>query len=225
MNDLPGLLRRVGTWAGLLGAALIFGGALFGKGTLGTVSYIGILLGVLSYLLGLFFSLRKRSFGWIALMVAVAAIGVVAGMAGASVAGSIDLIDIFMPISFIGFAACLSQQSDVTERSVIATLGVIALLTIIVSGAFAGGGGIGSTTDPQVYELNLHMYAIAGMLAFFAWILAIINTFRIQAWGWFVTSLLLFGIGATMFGLFGPTAEDVRQGRLQRASRRAAGMR
>src|SRR5262249_32724282 len=125
----------------------------------------------------------------------------------------------------IGFAACLSQQTDVTERSVIASLGLIALMTIIISGTFAGGGGIGSNTDPKVYALNLHMYAIAGVLAFFAWILAGVNTLRIQAWGWFLTNLLLFGIGSLMFGLFGPTAEDVRQSRLQKAARRAAGMR
>jgi hypothetical protein len=225
MNDLPGLLRRVGTYAGLLGATLLFVGELIGKGSLGVISYIGILLGVISYLLGLFLSFRKRSFGWVGLMVVVAAIGVVAGLAAVGVAGSLDFIDIFMPISFIGFAACLSQQSDVTERGVIATLGLIALLTIIISGTFAGGGGIGSETDPAIYQLNLHMYAIAGMLAFVAWILAGVNTLRIQAWGWFATNLLLFGIGALMFGLFGPTAEDVRQGRLQKAARRAAGVR
>ena len=101
----------------------------------------------------------------------------------------------------------------------------VAVLTIIISGTFAGGGGIGTTTDPKVYQLNLHMYAVAGMLAFFAWILSGINTLRIQAWGWFATNLLLFGIGAVMFGLFWPTAEDIRQSRLQRAARRAAGIR
>src|SRR4029079_9301561 len=97
MNDLPGLLRRLGTYAGLLGAVLLFFGALFVKGTTGVVSYIGILLGVISYLLGLYFSLRKRSFGWIGLMLVVAAIGVVGGVVAVSVAGSLDLIDIFIP--------------------------------------------------------------------------------------------------------------------------------
>ncbi|HEY7020171.1 MAG TPA: hypothetical protein VH349_03575 [Ktedonobacterales bacterium] len=225
MNDLPGLLRRVGAYSGLLGATLLFVGDLLGKGNLGVISYIGIVLGVLSFLLGIVFSLRKRSFGWILLLVAVGVISVAAGVGGIGATGSIDLINTFMPISFIGYAACLSQQTDVTERSVIATLGLIALLTIIISGTFAGGGGIGSNTDPKVYQLNLHMYAIAGFLALIAWLLAIINTFRIQAWGWFATSLLVFGIGALMFGLFGPTAEDVRQSRLQRAARRAAGVR
>jgi hypothetical protein len=225
MNDIPGLLRRVGTYAGLLGATLIFVGDLIGKGNFGVISYIGILLGVISYLLGLYFSFRKRSFGWIGLLVIVAAISVAAGLGGVGATGSIDLINTFMPISFIGYAACLSQQTDVTERSVIATLGLIAVLTIIISGTFAGGGGIGSNTDPRVYQLNLHMYAIAGFLALIAWLFAAVRTFRIQAWGWFATSVLLFGIGALMFGLFGPTAEDVRQGRLQKAARRAAGMR
>ena len=225
MNDLPGLLRRIGAYAGLLGASMLFVGDLIGKGNFGVISYIGIILGVLSYLLGIVFSLRKRSFGWIVLLVAVGAISVAAGLGGVGATGSIDLINTFMPISFIGYAACLSQSTDVTERSVIATLGLIALLTIIISGTFAGGGGIGSNTDPKIYQLNLHMYAIAGFLALIAWLLAIINTLRIQAWGWFATSLLLFGIGALMFGLFGPTAEDVRQSRLQKASRRAAGVR
>ena len=204
---------------------MLFVGDLIGKGNFGVISYIGIILGVLSYLLGIVFSLRKRSFGWIVLLVAVGAISVAAGLGGVGATGSIDLINTFMPISFIGYAACLSQATDVTERSVIATLGLIALLTIIISGTFAGGGGIGSNTDPKIYQLNLHMYAIAGFLALIAWLLAIINTLRIQAWGWFATSLLLFGIGALMFGLFGPTAEDVRQSRLQKASRRAAGVR
>jgi hypothetical protein len=225
MNDIPALLRRVGSYAGLLGAVLIFAGAVVGKGTLGVISYIGIVLGVFSWLLGLYLSFRKPSFGWIGLLALAAVVGVIAGLVGVSAAGEIDLVDLFMPIAFMGYAACLSQQRDITDKSVIAILGVIALLTIILSGTFAGGGGIGTNTDPKVYELNLHMYAIAGFLALIAWVLAIINTLRIQAWGWFATSLLLFGIGALMFGLFGPTAEDVRQGRLQKAARRAAGIR
>ncbi len=82
MNDLPGLLRRIGAYAGLLGATMLFVGDLIGKGNFGVISYIGIILGVLSYLLGIVFSLRKRSFGWIVLLVAVGAISVAAGLGG-----------------------------------------------------------------------------------------------------------------------------------------------
>jgi hypothetical protein len=225
MNDIPALLRRVGSYAGLLGAVGIFLGDLINKGSPGVISYIGVILAVIAWLLGLYLSFRKPSFGWIGLLVLAAVVGVVAGLVSLSVAGSIDLVSLFMPIAFFGYAACLSQQRDITDKSVIAVLGLIALLTVIISGTFAGGGGIGTNTDPRVYLLNLHMYTIAGFLGLVVWILAIVNTVRIQAWGWFTTSLLLFGIGGLMFGLFGPTAEDVRQGRLQKAARRAAGIR
>ncbi len=177
MSDLPGLLRRVGTYAGLLGATLIFVGDLIGKGNFGVISYVGIVLGVLSFLLGLVFSLRKRSFGWIGLLVVVAAISVATGLGGIGAVGSIDLINHVHADLLHRLRGVLSRsRRDITERSVIATLGLIAVLTIIISGTFAGGGGIGSNTDPKVYQLNLHMYAIAGLLALIAWLLAIANT-------------------------------------------------
>jgi hypothetical protein len=225
MSNIPTLLRRVGTFAGLIGAVLIFLGAVITKGGSNVLSYIGIGLGLLAWLIGLYLSFRKGSWGWIGLLVIVALVGVVLAGIGAAVSGSISLIYLFMPIAYIGFAASMSRARDITEKSVIAILGVIALLTIIISGTFAGGGGIGTTTDSKVYQVNLQMYAIAGVLAGIAWILAMINTLRIHAWGWFATNLLLIGIGSVMFGLFGPTAEDVRQGRLQKAARRAAGVR
>jgi hypothetical protein len=195
------------------------------KGGVNVLSYIGVALAVFAWLVGLYLAFRMGSWGWIGLLTLTALISAVVAVGGFSITGSIDPVNVFIPIAYIGFAACLSKQRDITERTVIATLGVIALLTIIVSGAFAGGGGIGSTTDPQVYLLNLHMYAIAGFLGGLVWILAIISTLRIRAWGWLMLSVLLFGIGAMMFGLFGPTAEDIRQGRLQKAARRAAGVR
>jgi len=225
MNDLPALIRRLGTFAGLIAAVLIFVGGVMTKGGVNVLSYIGVALAVFAWLVGLYLAFRRSSWGWIGLLALTALISAVVAVGGVSITGSIDPVTVFIPIAYIGFAACLSKQRDITERTVIATLGVIALLTIIVSGAFAGGGGIGSTTDPQVYLLNLHMYAIAGFLGGLIWILAIISTFRIQAWGWLMLSVLLFGIGAMMFGLFGPTAEDVRQSRLQKAARRAAGVR
>jgi hypothetical protein len=225
MSDIPALLRRVGAFSGLIGAALIFLGGVMTKGGTNIVSYIGVVLGVLGWLIGLYLSLRKRSVGWIGLLLLTVVISVVLAGIGLALSGVLSLVTLFIPIAFMGFAASLSQQSDITDRSVIATLGVIAVLTIIISGTFAGGGGIGTTTDTKVYQLNLQMYVVAGVLGAMAWILAVINTARIQAWGWFATSLLLVGIGATMFGLFGPTAEDVRQGRLQKAARRAAGVR
>jgi hypothetical protein len=225
MSDIPALLRRVGSFAGLIGAVLIFAGALITKGGSNFLSYIGIGLAVLAWLIGLYLSFRKGSWGWVGLLLIVALAGFVLAGIGAAVAGSLSLVYLFVPVAYIGFAASISQARDITDKTVIAMLGAIAVLTIIISGTFAGGGGIGTTTDTAVYQLNLQMYAIAGVLAAITWILAIVNTLRIQAWGWFATSLLLFGIGAFMFGLFGPTAEDVRQSRLQRAARRAAGVR
>ncbi len=226
MNDLPGLLRRVGTYAGLLGATHALrrrpdrqGYASASSATLASSSECSRTCSALSS--------RSAS----------------ARLAGSSCwwpwgrsrwprvwAGSAP------PARLTSSTRSCRSRSSATRRvsrsrptspsgASSPHLGLIALLTIIISGTFAGGGGIGSNTDPKVYQLNLHMYAIAGFLALIAWLLAIINTFRIHAWGWFATSVLLFGIGALMFGLFGPTAEDVRQGRLQKAARRAAGVR
>jgi hypothetical protein len=225
MSDIPALLRRVGAFSGLFGAVLIFLGGVLTKGGTNILSYIGVALAVLGWLIGLYVSLRKGSVGWIGLLLLTVVVSVVLAGIGLGLSGTLSLVLLFIPIAYVGFAASLSQQKDITDRGVIATLGVIAVLTIIISGTFAGGGGIGTTTDTKVYQLNLQMYVVAGVLGAFAWILAIINTARIQAWGWFATSLFLVGIGATMFGLFGPTAEDVRQGRLQKAARRAAGVR
>jgi len=225
MKDIPALVRRVGTFSGLFGAVLIFLGGIITKGGTNILSYIGAVLAVVAWLLGVYFSLRKGSWGWIGLLTVTALFAVVAAGFSGTITGTVSLVNSFIPLAYMGFAACLSSQSDIVERSTIATLGIIALLTIIISGTFAGGGGIGSTTDSAVYQLNLQMYAIAGFLFAIAWVLAIISTLRIKAWGWFLTSLLLFGIGALMYGLFGPTGEDLRQGRLQRAARRAAGVR
>jgi hypothetical protein len=225
MSDIPALLRRVGAFSGLIGAVLIFLGGVITKGGTNVLSYIGVVLAVLGWLIGLYVSLRKGSVGWIGLLLLTVVVSVVLAGIGLGLSGTLSLVLLFIPIAYVGFAASLSQQKDITDRGVIATLGVIAVLTIIISGTFAGGGGIGTTTDTKVYQLNLQMYVVAGVLGAFAWILAIINTARIQAWGWFAKSLFIVCIGATMFGLFGPTAEDVRQGRLQKAARRAAGVR
>jgi hypothetical protein len=218
------LIRRLGSYGGIVGVALIFVGSLITKGGAGTLSYIGVILGALAWLVGLYFAIRMRSLGWIGLLVITAVIAAVVALVGTVVNGAIDVVLVFEPIAFIGFAASASRQSNILDRTVIASFGVISLLTIIISGTFAGGGGIGTTTDPNVYLLNLHMYLIAAYFGGLAWILALIAAFRIQAWGWLATTALLFNIGALMFGLFGPTAEDIRQGRLQKAARRAAGV-
>jgi hypothetical protein len=225
MSDIPALLRRVGAFSGLIGAALIFVGGLMTKGETNILSYIGVVLAAVAWALGVFFALRKRSLGWLGLLALAVVGGAALAAIGINNSGSLSLILLVLPIAYIGAVASLSVQDHIVERSVIAALGIIALMTIIVSGAFAGGGGIGSTTDPKVYQLNLQMYVVATFLAVIIYVLALINTLRIGAWGWFTTVLLLFGIGAMMFGLFGPTAEDIRQGRLQRAARRAAGVR
>src|SRR5262249_39600975 len=151
MSDIPALLRRVGTFAGLIGAVLIFGGALITKGGSNFLSYIGIGLGVLAWLIALYLSFRKGSWGWVGLLVVVALLGFALAGIGATVSGSLSLVYLFMPIAYIGFAGSVSQARDIAEKSVIATLGAIAVLTIIISGTFAGGGGIGTTTDTKVY--------------------------------------------------------------------------
>jgi hypothetical protein len=225
MSDISALLRRVGAISGLIGAALIFVGSLMTKGETNILSYIGVALAVVAWALGLFMALRKRSLGWLGLLALAVAGGAALAAIGVNNSGSLSLILLVLPIAYIGAVASFSQQDHIVERSVIAALGSIAVLTIIISGAFAGGGGIGTTTDPKVYQLNLQMYVVSTFLAVIIYVLALINTLRIGAWGWFTTVLLLLGIGALMFGLFGPTAGDVRQGRLQRAARRAAGVR
>jgi hypothetical protein len=98
----------------------------------------------------------------------------------------------------------------------------LSVAVIIVGGTLTSGGGASSITDLGVVDLGTHMYLVAAILGVAGWIVGVIVAARNQAWGWLVTTLLLSLVGALMFGLFGPTKQDVIQGRLQKQARREA---
>src|SRR5689334_163647 len=117
MSDFSALLRRVGAFSGVIGAALIFIGGLMTKGGTNLLSYIGVALAVVAWTLGLFFALRKRSLGWLALLALALVGGGALAAIGINNAGSLSLILLFLPIAYVGAVASMSQQDHIVERS------------------------------------------------------------------------------------------------------------
>jgi hypothetical protein len=133
-----------------------------------------------------------------------------------------------LPIAFIAATyASVGGGAPVLERSLPTFDGAWALLTLVIGGTLVGGAigtNIGAAA-PYITTVGFHLYALAGVLALYAYVVGLIVSYRTGAWGWFVLVLMLPAIGAFMFGLFGPTRADVLMGQEAGRQRRAVGLR
>jgi hypothetical protein len=194
---------------GILASVLVSGLAL----------YIGVVAAVVGWLLALVGRASRMELGWTALLVVLGASGLLTYLSSFT-AGNLAVI--LLPLALSAIVAG-GSQSGVISRGTAAGLAGVALVVIIVAGTLNGGGGSGKI-DPNVASGALALFIVAGAFAVVSWIVAIAEAARVRAWGWLVVNVLLVMIGSLLFGMFGPTAEDVRQTRLQKQQRRAAGL-
>ncbi|GEM_PF-5548905 len=228
------LLRRVATISSLLGILLLIVGGFFGGGPYYVMSFLGALLALVAWGAGIWLALGNRRVTWLVLHAYFALAAVVTVVmsflqihSGDQQLAAIFIVT-FVPLAVAGLASGTVTTEDALERGTAAVLGGLGLILLIV-----GGTTISDTTgaNPQLPEtirmlgIGYHLYLVTGILALATWIIGLIVSARIQAWGWFATVLLLPGIGAFMFGLFGPSLQDVLQARENAKSRREAGIR
>ncbi len=91
----------------------------------------------------------------------------------------------------------------------IAILGLIVGFVLSIAAASqtttaADGTPTVTSTGALLALVGLALYAIAGILAFVAWIGALIKTAQLQRWGWFVCLIIFSGITMLIYIFAGP---------------------
>ncbi len=227
------LLRRIATICGLLGVFLLILGGFF-TGSTYLVSFLGVLLVLVAWGDGIWLAARAGRMSWLVVHAYFALMAIVTLAMSFVQIQSSDLrlaaimIVTFVPIGIAGILSGAVSSDDAFVRATAATLGGAALILLIVGGtAISDTVGANPALPATIRTLGIgyHLYLVTGILAFAAWIVGLISAVRTQAWGWFTTALILPGIGSFMFGLFGPSAQDVIQARENAKSRREAGIR
>jgi hypothetical protein len=199
------------------------------------VSLVGVGLTIIAWAYAVFTAVRLKQVDWLILLVIAALITV--GLAGisvtsASASGEPNAVPLaiaelaVLPLVFITMSYGSLSGEDMLARGICAYLGSWALLSLVIGGTLVGGAigtniGAGAT---YITALGFRLYAVAGVLAAIIWVIGLIVGVRTKAWGWFAIVLLLPAIGAFMFGLFGPTRQDVLMAQEHSRARRAAGL-
>jgi hypothetical protein len=230
-SSITAKTRRQVTLIEMLAILVIFIPGVF-QGSIPTlISFIGAGIAVIGWAYATFIAARARQSDWViqlglsfVLALALSGISLVLegsnGPLGASQLGFLTLAFLTLGYSVLGGGA------HVIDRGIAAFYGGWGLLTLVVGGTLVGGA-IGSTISAAAgYIINygFQLYAVAGVLGAFAWVIGLITGFRTKAWGWFALIVLLPAIGSFMFGLFGPTRQDVLMAQEQARQRRAVGL-
>lgn len=226
--------RQVSLIAGLAVVLIFVFGLLQGSIPL-IVSLVGGALAIIAWLYGVFLALRAKQMDWLillglGLLVSLALIGisiVTPDTSGEPNAVLLSIVELaLLPLAFITMSYATLSLEPLLSRGVAAYLGGWGLLSLIIGGTLVGGA-IGTNIGAgaaYITALGFRLYAVAGVLAAFTWVIGIIVAFRTKAWGWFALVLLLPAMGAFMFGLFGPTRQDVVMAEEHARARRAAGL-
>ena len=101
------------------------------------------------------------------------------------------------------------------SKSLTRTLYLIAIVGFIVGIVVGGIGATQTTVDANgvasltgtgalLALVGVALYIIAGILAFVAWIGALIKTAQLQRWGWFVCLIIFSGITMLVYIFAGP---------------------
>lgn len=216
-----------------LGIAIIFVSGIF-SGTIPTIiSIIGGALVVVGWAYAMIIAARARQTGWMSLLAIGAVIALALGALSftRSTTGIADgalattQLGIFS-LAFIVFAWGLLGGSNLMERGVAAYFGGLGLLNLVLGGTLVGGA-IGTTIGASaayITAFGFRMYTVSGVLGLLAWIVGLVVGQRTKAWSWFALIILLPGIGAFMFGLFGPTRQDVLMAQENARQRKAVGL-
>jgi hypothetical protein len=224
--------RQVNLIAGLA-VALIFVSGLIQGSVPFIVTVIGIALTLIGWVYAVITAARARQVGWITLL----GLGLVIGIAlsayslsntttglNSSILAAAQFGILSLAFIVLGFGTL--GGTEVMERGVAAFHTGWGLLALVIGGTLVGGA-IGTTIGSgavYITALGFRLYADAGVLGLIGWLIGIIVAFRTQAWGWFVLVVLLPGIGAFMFGLFGPTRQDVIMAQENARQRKAVGL-
>lgn len=205
---------------------------------LGTVpqyfSVAGGLLALAAWVYALLTAIRARQFDWGILLVIGLLIGAALAVSTLSALNPTDATPdaVSVPqmggltIAFLASTYAALGAGNVLDRGLPTYCGAWGLLTLVIGGTLVGGAigtNIGAAA-PYITTVGFHLYSIAGVLAAVAWVGAIIVSYRTGAWGWFALAVLLPAVGAFMFGLFGPTRQDVLMGRESASQRKAVGL-
>lgn len=221
--------RRIIALLASLGILIIFVSGLFQGTTPQIISVVGGVLATVAWAYALVTAIIHRQSGWVVTLV----LALVAG----SIIAWITLTDaspdaVSIPqtggasVAFLALTYAALGSRPVVERNFPSFTGVWGLLTLVIGGTLVGGA-IGTdigASQPYITAVGFHLYLIAGVLALFAWVVGLILSFRVGAWGWFAVVVLLTAVGAFMFGLFGPTRQDVLMSQEHARQRRAAGL-
>jgi hypothetical protein len=198
-----------------------------------TVSMVGALLGVSAFLMALIYPVQRREWGWLAILIIVAACGPLLVL----VTGHQDVGLLFLPLTAIAAVRGLVWSDSVTDRHAFGTMAVLSVVMIIGGGTLVNS--VFSTVPNQppliaplvwgnsnsvTFFAGFDMYVTAGILALIGWIFSVVYAGRHAMWGWFATALLLPGVGALLLGFFGPTPQDYQQTKASTAAKRAAGV-
>lgn len=224
--------RRQVTLMVSLAIAIIFVSGLF-QGTVPTiVSGVGAALALIGWVYSLITAARARQSHWVIMLaigllitLALAALGLITVSETNSPALAITQLA-FLALAFITLSYSVMGGGDVIERSPTAFYGGWGLLSLVIGGTLVGGAigtSVGSSAA-YITALGFRLYIVAGVLGLIAWIIGLIVGLRTQAWGWFALILLLPCIGAFMFGLFGPTRQDVLMAQENARQRKAVGL-
>ena len=226
--------RQVSLIAGLAVVLILVFGLLQGSIPF-IVSLVGGALAIIAWLYGAFLALRAKQMDWLILLglgllvslgLAVAAI-TSPGASGEPNAVPLTIVELaLLPLAIITMSYASLSVEPLLSRGVPAYLGGWGLLSLIIGGTLVGGA-IGTNIGAgaaYITALGFRLYVVAGMLAAFTWIIGVIVASHTKAWGWFTLVLLLPAMGAFMFGLFGPTRQDVIMAEDNARARRAAGL-
>jgi hypothetical protein len=201
--------------------------------SLNSVSMIGVLLGVPAFLMALIYPVQRREWGWIAMLIIVAACGPLLVL----VTGHRDVGLLFLPLTAIAAVRGLVWSDSVTDRHAFGTMAVLGVIMIIGGGTLVNSVFSTVPNQPPIlaplvwgnpesvtFFAGFDMYVTAGILGLIGWIFSVIYAGRYGMWGWFTAALLLPGVGALLLGFFGPTPQDFQQTKASAAAKRAAGV-
>jgi hypothetical protein len=227
--------RRIINLLAFAGIVVIVVSGLFQGTAPQFISIAGGVLALAAWVYALVTAIQARQFGWVGILVAALLIGAALAVSTLSALDPADKTpdSVSVPqmggltIAFLATTYAALGAGPAIERALPTYCGAWALLTLVIGGTLVGGAigtNIGAAA-PYITTVGFHLYSIAGVLAAFAWIVGMIVSFRTGAWGWFALVVILNAIGAFMFGLFGPTRQDVLMGREAARQRRAVGLR
>lgn len=230
-SSITAKTRRQVTLIEMLAVLVIFIPGLF-QGSIPTlISYIGAGIVVIGWAYAMLIAARARQTDWVILLgisfvLALALAGLSLALEGSN--GPLGASQLgFESLAFLTLGySVLGGGAHVIDRGNAAFYGGWGLLALVIGGTLVGGA-IGSTISAAagyIIAFGFQFYAVAGVLGVFAWVIGLITGFRTKAWGWFALVVLLPAIGAFMFGLFGPTRQDVLMAQEQGRQRKAVGL-